>query len=94
MIEKIYECFPFKNPRKGQIELIEKIIKSFKSGKKHVILNAPTGWGKSVIAYTIIKYFGNGYILTSQKCLQEQSRIRILDDLNGGFGEKGNSRRK
>lgn len=72
MIEKIYECFPFKNPRKGQIELIEKIIKSFKSGKKHVILNAPTGWGKSVIAYTIIKYFGDGYILTSQKCLQEQ----------------------
>lgn len=66
------KIFPFTTPRNGQRELIEKIINTFNSGKKHIILNAPTGWGKSVIAYSIISYYNNGYILTSQKCLQEQ----------------------
>lgn len=74
----VAKYFPFSTPRKGQFELIEKIINCFLSGKKHVILNAPTGWGKSVIAYTILNYFKEGYILTSQKCLQEQ----YLRDLN------------
>lgn len=66
------QYFPFDFPRKGQRELIEQVITAFNKGKKHVILNAPTGWGKSVIAYTLVSYFKNGYILTSQKCLQEQ----------------------
>ena len=69
---KFKEIFPFNNPRAGQKELIEKIISAYESGKKYVILNAPTGTGKSVIGYTIAKYFESAYILTSQKVLQEQ----------------------
>lgn len=71
-LTQIKKYFPFKTPRQGQLELIKQIIDGFNSGKKHIILNAPTGWGKSVIAYTVGKYFGGCYILTSQKCLQEQ----------------------
>ena len=69
---KFKEIFPFNNPRAGQKELIEKIISAYESGKKYVILNAPTGTGKSVIGYTIAKYFESAYVLTSQKVLQEQ----------------------
>jgi Rad3-related DNA helicase len=70
--ELFNKIFPFNKPRDGQRELIERIISAYDSGKKHIILNAPTGWGKSVIAYSILKYFNDGYVLTSQKCLQEQ----------------------
>lgn len=70
--------FPFDEPRKNQREIIERIIDAYRSGKTHVILQAPTGTGKSVIAYAIAKFFGNGYILTSQKILQEQ----YFKDLN------------
>ncbi len=81
---KFSTCFPFELPRAGQQELIEKIITAFQNGKKHVILQAPTGIGKSVIAYTVANYFyllncsnkktiqKQSIILTSQKCLQEQ----------------------
>ena len=53
-------------------EFIEKIINAYENGKKYVILEAPCGIGKSVIGYSIARYFGNSYILTSQKVLQEQ----------------------
>ena len=64
--------FPFEKPRNNQREIIESIINAYETGKKHVILSAPTGTGKSCIAYAIAKYFGDAYILTSQKILQEQ----------------------
>lgn len=70
--DKFNEIFPFDHPRKGQREIIEKIIDAYSSGKKYVILNAPTGTGKSIIGYSIAKYFKSAYILTSQKVLQEQ----------------------
>ena len=68
--------FPWDIPRKGQVEACQKIDKAFNSGKKFVILQAPTGSGKSVISYTIANYFKTKnketYILTSQKDLQDQ----------------------
>jgi len=47
--EEFKRIFPFGSPRNGQRELVEKIISAFESGKKYVILNAPTGIGKSAI---------------------------------------------
>ncbi len=70
--EKFKDIFPLESPRDGQKELIEKILKIYESGKKYVILEAPCGTGKSVIGYSIARYFGNAYILTSQKILQNQ----------------------
>ena len=70
--DKFKEIFPFEEAREGQREIIESIIKHYKSGKKYVVLNAPTGIGKSAIGYAVSKYFGTAYIMTSQKILQEQ----------------------
>lgn len=69
---KFKEIFPFPAARKGQREIIEKIINAFESGKTYVILSAPTGTGKSCIGYAVARYYENSYILTSQKTLQEQ----------------------
>lgn len=70
------EIFPFDKARPLQREIIEQTISAFENGKRHVIISAPTGIGKSVIAYAVANYFerdgGSSYILTSQKILQEQ----------------------
>lgn len=70
--EEFNKVFPFDKPRNNQRELIEKIVDAYNRGKKYVILNAPTGIGKSVIGYTVARWLGDSYILTSQKVLQEQ----------------------
>ena len=70
--EKFKGIFPFEAPRNGQREIIERIISAFESGKRYVILNAPTGIGKSAIGYSVARYYGSGTVLTSQKVLQEQ----------------------
>ena len=73
MNDSIFEkLFPFQEPRNNQREVIEKIIQSYENGKKYVILNAPTGSGKSAIGLTVARYYTCSYFLTSQKVLQEQ----------------------
>ena len=64
--------FPFDVPRKFQRDVIDRIDKAYGMGKKHVLLSAPTGIGKSVIAMTLANHLGSAYILTSQKMLQDQ----------------------
>ena len=66
------ELFPFETPRPGQIEIVDDILKAFDSGKKVVFLEAPTGSGKSAIAYTVARHFSNSFYLTSTKILQNQ----------------------
>ena len=68
--------FPFDIPRRGQREVCKRIVNAYKSGKKYVVLQAPTGSGKSVISHTVASYFANSdmetFVLTSQKGLQDQ----------------------
>jgi len=68
--------FPFDIPRRGQREVCKRIINAYSSGKKYVVLQAPTGSGKSVISYTVASYFASSdmqtFVLTSQKGLQDQ----------------------
>ena len=53
--------------------IIEQIQVAFTSGKKYVILSAPTGIGKSWIAATLsINHDERTFILTKQKSLQDQ----------------------
>ena len=51
------DYFPFDEYRPYQREAILKIIELIEAGTTNVILNAPVGSGKSVIAYTIAQYF-------------------------------------
>jgi Rad3-related DNA helicase len=64
--------FPYENFRPGQKETILSILDAFKSGKRFVLLEAPTGSGKSAIAYTVAMHFKRSYYLTSTKILQTQ----------------------
>ena len=71
----IDDCFPFERYRKNQREVIEEIRKAFKK-YKYVILEAPTGSGKSAIALTLAQLYKRlgrkTHILTIQKLLQDQ----------------------
>lgn len=70
--------FPKETPNPGQMEAIVDVCFHLLDGKKHVILSAPTGSGKSVIATTVhrvIKHFKNAWrttLITSTKGLQNQ----------------------
>jgi len=64
--------FPHGTYRRYQRETILTIEKAFDSGIKYVILEAPTGSGKSPIAVALGMHFAPTYLLTSQKVLQTQ----------------------
>lgn len=68
----IEQHFPFDEFRPGQKECIKAILNAFNEGKRFVILEAPTGSGKSVIGMTVAKFFEDAYYLTIQKILQDQ----------------------
>lgn len=68
----IEKHFPFEEFREGQQEAVEAILKAFNQGKRFVILEGPTGSGKSAIGLTIARHFKNSYYLTIQKILQDQ----------------------
>jgi Rad3-related DNA helicase len=69
---RIPECFPFEELRDGQQEALEFIINSYNKGKRIVLLEAPTGSGKSVLGMTMANFFDKSYYITIQKILQEQ----------------------
>lgn len=80
--------FPFDDVRSEQDEAIRFAIDAFESGKKYVVLELPTGIGKSAIGLTVARYMNQhgddvldaeglpvqrtSYVLTTQKILQDQ----------------------
>ena len=64
--------FPFRHYRTGQREAIERAREAFGRGKRFVVVEAPTGAGKSAIAVTLAREASSAYILTAQKILQDQ----------------------
>ncbi|QIW88167.1 ATP-dependent helicase [Agrobacterium phage OLIVR6] len=84
----ILELFPFDKPRDIQLEAIKKSLHEFNEGVEHVILDGPTGAGKSAIAYTIARYIQHttygeekSLFTTITKYLQDQY-IRDFPDLH------------
>ena len=59
-------------PRPLQEKLIEEIQEKIDSGVRVVLLSAPTGIGKSLIAASVAGYFGSSFVVTASKHLQDQ----------------------
>lgn len=80
-VDDILAGFPLAKPRRSQVKVLHAIQEAFEKGYKNVLLEAPVGSGKSAIAITVAKYFGNAHVLTPRKSLQDQ----YLED----FGDHG-----
>ena len=70
--DRIDSCFPYEKYREGQREAIEFAVKAYQSGKQIVIMECPTGSGKSGIAMTLAEMANTSYYLTITKILQDQ----------------------
>jgi ATP-dependent DNA helicase DinG len=72
--------FPYAAYRPGQREALDAARSAYARGKRFVVIEAPTGAGKSGIAVTLAREARGAYILTAQKILQDQY-IRDFPDL-------------
>lgn len=85
---QIANYFPAKfTPRNIQIELWNEIQSKFASGYKIIVLSAPPGVGKSLLAASVANQLGSSFIVTSTKSLQDQ----YTKDLPNFYSVKGKS---
>lgn len=89
-MKELDALFPYESFNPGQKETIVKIISALKKGAKHVIVEAPTGVGKSAIAVTVHRFLGlidnraMSTIVTGTKALQDQYADEFkISDLRG-----------
>jgi ATP-dependent DNA helicase DinG len=69
---ELIKNFPFPSRRENQTYVLNEIAEAFNSDYKHIILEAPTGFGKSPVAIAAALTMGTSYICTSTKDLQTQ----------------------
>ena len=82
----VVEYFPEEfEPRRIQKDILRGIEQQLKSGYKIVVLSAPTGVGKSLIAATLARYYGKSFIITASKQLQDQysKDLKFLNPVKG-----------
>lgn len=72
MASPFVQNFPFPTLGKSQDYIVSEIDSAFKSGYRYILLEAPTGIGKSPIAISVARTLGNSYICASTKDLQAQ----------------------
>lgn len=75
------DYFALPTYRPGQRELIEEIERAYEQGFRYVVVQAPTGSGKSQIARAFAKQSGSAYILTPTKILQDQYDRDFQNDM-------------
>lgn len=83
---EIERHFVKENFRSGQKEAIKFALESYSKGKKIVIIEAPTGSGKTAIGMTLANFFNNSFYITSSKQLQDQivgEFSKTITDLKG-----------
>jgi len=64
--------FPHESYRKGQLDAIEEIAAAFSDGYKYVVLDAPTGSGKSAINTAFARTAKSCFYTTPQNSLIDQ----------------------
>jgi ATP-dependent DNA helicase DinG len=69
--ERLLKAFPFLEVRDAQRSALKIIAQAYDEGTRFVIIEAPTGSGKSGIAIAVTDTL-NGYVLTPQKMLTRQ----------------------
>jgi ATP-dependent DNA helicase DinG len=69
---ELIKNFPFTCRRESQTHVLNEICEVLNSGYKHILLEAPTGFGKSPVAVAVAMTMGSSYICTSTKDLQTQ----------------------
>lgn len=99
VIQDWIHLFPMKTPRPNQIEVINRTLNAFRDGIQTMLLDLPTGQGKSAIAVTVARYMAaqqksvsklvdaGAYFLTTQKILQEQYLRDFENESCGGMLE-------
>jgi Rad3-related DNA helicase len=70
--EHVLSLFPAKDFRKYQRETVEKIVDELNTGVKCILLDAPTGFGKSPVNITFCRAFDNAFYTTPQLTLIDQ----------------------
>lgn len=80
MIEKKFYPFPFENYRPYQKEILDKAVKYLNDGIKVIIIDGPTGFGKSPVNIALARIFSPSFYTTPQK--------RLVKQLNEDFGSK------
>ena len=71
-VSNLLSNFPFTSKRYNQESVLSQICTAFNSGYKYIILEAPTGFGKSPVAIATAMTLGSSYTCTSTKDLQTQ----------------------
>jgi ATP-dependent DNA helicase DinG len=71
-VDAFIKSFPFPTKRERQSYVLNEIAAAFASGYKYIVLEAPTGFGKSRVAIAVALTLGTSYICTSTKDLQTQ----------------------
>lgn len=77
--DDILACFPMSHIRPEQVQMLKGVADALDEGKKYILIEAPTGCGKSPVAIAFCKYLESGYICTDQKNLQKQY-LRDFED--------------
>jgi ATP-dependent DNA helicase DinG len=72
MASPFVQNFPFQTLRKNQDYILNEIDSAFRSEYRYIILEAPTGIGKSPIGIAAARTLGTSYICVSTKDLQAQ----------------------
>ena len=70
--DEILAKFPYEQQRPDQLDAIRTILDNFNSNKNIVIVEMPTGAGKSAIAYAVAQFFESAFWICPQKILQDQ----------------------
>src|SRR5687767_7848324 len=71
-LEEYLANFPFSEIRPKQYNVLEEICDAFDQGYKVIVLEAPTGFGKSPVATCVAHALGSSYICSATKELQTQ----------------------
>ncbi|MGA8565867.1 MAG: hypothetical protein WB587_14050, partial [Nitrososphaeraceae archaeon] len=71
-LSNLVSNFPFKEIRPKQLEVLQQIADAINTGYKYIVLEAPTGFGKSPVSMAVGRTLGTSYICSATKDLQTQ----------------------